>query len=355
MREVQSFILNLSFPRDFDTLSEWLESHGPHFNVNDILEKNNEMVWTAPRWAKAGDIVFFMHSKTSISSITRLRTEFRSNIDSYSKEERDLFEGGFNLAIKNYQEYGGKIFAIGKINDQPSYDYNEKEDMEHWKGRIYAPVSDIIVLQNPIDISAFNDSILVSRQSAITGIFGKEFDKLKEIIINKNVTNDYFEKSISTALPIKNINKTNWLNLTYKHRRGFFLESQFRSYYTDFLLKELSDNKVYAECLCKTDGKPDCRVDNVIFCNNKPLLVEIKLNINIEKDLPGQMTKYCNCDSIIIGGKNIINDGSIFENAIIIDTEKIYTFDNKTKSIEELIELDSLKNANDIKKLKSGL
>lgn len=348
MKEVQAFITNISFPKTLDEFLYFLEDDF-HFNVDDILNEKY-LEWSAPRWSKIGDIVFFMHSKTAISTITRLRTEFFKKRNEYTADQQDLFEKGIEHALDNYKKYGGKIYAIGRVIKPPIYDdFYTDETKLHWGSRIYAPISDVIILENPIDISEFNNFIFVSRQSAITGVFGKEYTQLKDIVMSKNKTKEYFEKSISSVLPIKDINASNWLQLSNEFRRCFFLESQFRSYYVDYLLDALSDNKVYKECPCKTDGKPDYFVDNVIFIESKPLLVEVKLNIENEKDLPGQMSQYCNCNKVIINNRIISINDCYHERAIIIDTSNIYLFDNKSKDIISLIELDKIKNDNDIK------
>ena len=354
MKDVQAFITNISFPKTMDEFLYFLEDNF-HFNVDDVLNEKY-LEWTAPRWCKINDIVFFMHSKTAISAITKLRTEYLNTKNNYTNEQQLLIENGLNHAIDNYKKYGGKIYAIGKVVNRTIYDNFYRDEIElHWRGRIYAPISDIIILKEPIDISEFNDFIFISRQSAITGVFGKEFEKLKEIILNKNKTKKYFEDSISTVLPIKEINRTNWMSISGKYRREFFLESQFRSYYTDYLLEKLTDKKVYKECPCKTKNKPDFFVDNIIIVNNKPILVEIKLNINNEKDLLGQMEKYCNCDSIIIGDKSFPMGEFINKYAIIIDTDGIYIFDNKQKNIKSVYNLDNLKEIDDMESIKENI
>ena len=354
MKEVQAFITNISFPKTMDEFLFFLEDNF-HSNVDDVI-KEEYLEWTAPRWSKIGDIVFFMHSKTAISTITKLRTEYLSNKYRYNNKRQELIEKGIEHAINNYKKYGGKIYAIGRIVKPTIYDNFYRDEVElHWRGRIYAPISDLIILDNPIDISEFNDFIFVSRQSAITGVFGKEFDKLKYLILSKNKTAKYFKDSISTALPIKEINKDNWISISSDYRRCFFLESQFRSYYTDYLLENLTDNKIYKECACKTKNRPDYFVDNVIFIKSKPILVEIKLNINNEKDLPSQMNKYCNCDNVLISGKNYKINDCINNCAVIIDTEAIYLFNNEKKIIKKFYELDNLKNVKDIKNMKTML
>ena len=354
MKAVQAFITNISFPKTIDEFLYFL-NHDFHFDVDDVLSKEY-LEWTAPRWCKIGDVVFFMHSKTAISIITKLRTEYLNNKDKYDEKQQALIGKGIEHAIDNYKKYGGKIFAIGRVVKPTEYgDYYGNEVELHWKGKIYAPIGDLVRLEKPIDISEFNDFIYVSRQSAITGVFGKEYDDLKEIIIGKNLTSEYFTESISTPLPIKDINNQNWINISAEYRRCFFLESQFRTYYVDYLLEILTDKKVYKECICRTKNTPDCYVDNVIFVENRPALVEVKLNINNEKDLPGQMDKYCNCESIIIGGKEYARNERITEKAVVIDTNAIYLFNNIEKNIGKIAALDIFKTIDEIKNFKNNL
>lgn len=360
MKEVQSFITNISFPKTLDELLYFLEDDF-HFNVDDILEYEY-VEWTAPRWCKIGDIVFFMHSKTAKSIITKLRTQYQKNKHLYTNNQCKLIEKGIEHALDNYKKYGGKIYAIGRVSNPSFYDSLSDDDIKfHWGSKIYAPINEIIVLKNPIHISEFNNYIYISRQSAITPVFGKEFLKLKELIISKNKTSEYFKNSISTVFPIREINKTNWLNISNDYRRSFFLEQQFRSYYTDYLLKLLSDNHVYRECACKTKNLPDCFIDNIIIFNKKYLKIEIKLNINIEKNLKQQMNKYCNCDKIILNKeinkfyKNNDFFKSYKEKALIIDTNNIYIFNNLNNHIIPIFKLDNLKTYNDIEIIKNKI
>lgn len=72
----------------------------------------------------------------------------------------------------------------------------------------------------------------------------------------------------------------------------------------NYLLRELSDIKtIYRECACYKDKGPASYVDNVILFNGKYLPVEIKLNIKAEKNIIGQVTKYCHLRKLILVNK----------------------------------------------------
>lgn len=358
---VQSFINNISFPKSLEELYWYATEHGS-YNVEDIL---NDVItiWTSPKWAKIGDIVFFMHAKTAKSTITKLRSQLLNEKENILPNKFDLLYDWINRGLDLYKQYGGKIFAIGRVIGAPEYISDDDDDYEdaslyHWGSKIYSEI-EIFILDNPIDISEFNDYIFISRQSGITPVFGKEYVKLKELIISKNSIPKYFIDSISTPLPLAKINVKNWISITEEYRRSFMLESQFRSYYVDYLLSAISDRKIiYKECRCIKNNCPDSFVDNVIFINGKYLPVEVKLSIKAEQDIKSQVKKYCNTDEIIIDSKSnrkIIPNQIFNNNVLIIDTESIYMFNAKDYEIGVLYSLNNLNNNHELKQIKKAL
>ena len=174
---VQAFISNISFPRTIEELRVFVEDVG-QFNVEEILTCS-ETEWTVPKWAVKGDIVLFFHAKTAIQRIRHLKII----LESYQKDyDYDILMKGLERSERLYKQYGGKIFAIGRILDKPYYDYREGDEVYHWKTRIYALINDIETLQNPVDINEFSNFIRISRQSAITPVLGEDFIKLRNII-----------------------------------------------------------------------------------------------------------------------------------------------------------------------------
>ena len=349
---VQSFICNFTFDSCLEELIETVKED--HFLAEEILgHTDNE--WTIPKWAKKDDIVLFMFAKTANQRITRLRTYYNNNKNLYSKNEQKMIEYGINHGLELYKKYGGKIIAIGKVAGTPFYDeaYN---DNQHWKGRISAAISNVHPLENPIDISEFNNFILVSRQSSITGVFGNDFDRLKEIIVSKNKCPHYFLESVSTPLPLREINENNWLNLSNLYRRQFFLEKQFRTFYVDYFLKQLSDDKkIYMECRCRKNNCTDTFVDNVIKYHDRYLCIEVKLNKDEEKNIIGQLEQYCNCDAIDL--KQKINKDIRFYNysVLLIDTLSLYVYNSNKQSLSKIIYLDDISNNSDIEKIREDL
>ena len=199
-----------------------------------------------------------------------------------------------------YDLYGGKIFAVSRVIGAPFY-VKEESEILHWRGRIYAEIGDIHILENPIDISAFSDFIMLSRQSAITAVLGENFEMLKRTISATNKVPSYFRESKANPVPLNTINDKNWLKLTQVYRRSFFLEIQFRKFYVDYMLREIADKKkIFSECACYKKKKLVGYADNCIWFNGKLCFVEAKLNLDTERNIIEQLTKYSDVESTVL-------------------------------------------------------
>ena len=359
---VQAFIDNISFPTSLEELTYFLKNDGL-YNMEMILDYDADG-WTVPRWCKIGDIVFFMHTKTSaINNIKKLSKILEAEKEKYSEEKYQQFQEWLERGKKIYEQYGGKIFAIGLVVGEPEvHDIVEENNFDkyHWKNLIYADIEIIWLLENPVDISEFRDFIQIAMQTAITPVFGDSFEKLKTLIIAKNPdAPEYFREAEAIPMPLAKINKDNWLTVANLYRREFFLEIQFRKFYVDYFLSVLGDNKTFfTECRCQRADISDSFVDNIIAFNKKYLPVEVKLNIENEQDLNAQLQKYCNDDTVYSkhdNGKILPNEKFYKNNVLVFDTENIYLYDNRDDSLSELINLDEIKTESDIKKFRENL
>ena len=88
-----------------------------------------------------------------------MKTQLLSNRSRYSNDAFWIMMNALIRAKKIYEMYGGKIFAIGRINGTPIYDPADTEQ-QHWKSKIYAPIDNIFLLEKPIDISEFHTEIM---------------------------------------------------------------------------------------------------------------------------------------------------------------------------------------------------
>jgi hypothetical protein len=351
MMNVQALINNISFPKTIGELEFFVKEEG-YFDVEAIFLFPT-VEWTMPKWAIKNDIVFFFHAKTAIQTIRRLESELKKNKEQYDYET--LLEG-LKHARDLYDLYGGKIFAIGRVLDSPFYDDGEWQDVLHWRGKIYAEIGDIHILQNPVDIAEFSNFIMVSRQSAITSVVGEDFERLKNVISAKNELPTYVVESKATPLPLNKINGDNWMELTQEYRRMFFLEIQFRKFYVDYLLKEIADKKkIFSECECYKDNRAVGRVDNCIWLNGKLCFVEVKLNFDAERDFVGQLMKYSYVEMALMDKEKRYADCIEQEHIIVIDTREIGVFDARSKQVSIITALDRLKSRANLTTLRNKI
>ena len=340
---VQAIINNISFPKSLDELRHFAYNVG-HYDVEDILH-NGDTEWSMPKWAVPNDIVFFFHAKTAINTIRRL--EIQAERD--NPVDRDSLLYWLQKARNLYDKCGGKIFAIGRVLHRPFYDDLADADGLHWSGKIFAAIGDIYVLENPVDISEFSDFIYLSRQSAITAVLGSDFERLKEIMLRNNSLPDYVRKSHATPMPLKDINPQNWLAVTRSYRRSFFLEAQFRRYYVDYFLKSVADTKrIFSECNCYRGGLRTGIADNCIRIDGRLCIVEVKLNVSAESKIEIQLEKYCYLDEISLLKDRVPADRLISDRIMVIDTEKLYFYEAENDSLCEMLELDDLKETEDL-------
>lgn len=355
---VQAFIDNISFPKSLDELEDYIYNAG-HYDIESLLVAS-ATEWTAPRWAKAGDIVFFMHAKYARSTITRLRTELHNSKRKYSKRRYDNLSSWIDRGLKLHAQYGGKIFAIARVSGAPSYETivnGNPDDLYHWKSRVYAKMDRIVLLEQPIALDDFSSFIRVSRQGAITPVFGGAFEQLRAIIGKRNRIPRYLSESISSPIPLQKITEKNWIELPGEYRRRFILESQFRSYYVDYLLRSIKDRRtrVYSECRCKKTGIPDSFVDNVITIDKKYLPVEVKLSVSSEANIKGQVQKYSYDDKIICGERVMLPEMVYGNRVLIVDSDDVYMYDADSDKVNEIFCLDELKDTRQLDYLRSEI
>ncbi|MBQ8163187.1 MAG: hypothetical protein IJZ93_02310 [Clostridia bacterium] len=346
---INAHINNISFPKTIEELEHFIYERGS-YNVEDVINECSigYTIWTVPRNSAIGDIVLYFHAKTAIQWIRKLETATQ-NLDE-SKHDKNLLTEWLTKARGLYSLYGGKIFAIGRIKSRPELE--EEEQNIHWSGRVYAKVGDLVLLQNPIDINEFNSFITVSRQSAITPLPSNEYQKLKNIIVTKNDNlPEYYLDSKIGDYNLSKINATNFLQITKEYRTRFLLETNFRSYYVNYLLHNICGKNFYKECQCHTSKNPLARVDNIFQYNGKLYMLEVKLNINLEKNLIEQLKQYINAEYVYLTNeKNCKIYDFEKEYIFVIDTLAIYKYSVKSNQLTKLLSLDEFKTLSDIQK-----
>lgn len=353
---VQSFISNMSTATSIEELLYFED-----FSLPENILSGTENEWTSPKWAKAGDIVFFMHSKTARSTITRLRTEIVNNRNEFESSEYDRLLKYIEHALEVHDKYGGKIFAIGRISGGTEMITSEDiaETVFHWKSRTYYAIDNIVKLHTPVDISEFNSFIQVSRGSAITPLYDEEFIQLRNLILEHNTLPAYITDCVAKPIPLRLINKNNWISVANDYRRCFILEKQFRKFYVDYLISYIGDKKsFYTECRCQRDDINDSFMDYVMLFDKKYLPVEVKLSVSAEPNILSQVRKYVHNTRIYLthDRKRVINESDMHSTKVlIIDTDKIYVYDSLDDKISVVFTLDQIQSKDDLEELRKLL
>lgn len=358
MKNIQSFIANISAPKTFEQLQYHMKDYGGYVIERVIEDPDGPGNWTAPRWAKIGDIVFFMHTVSAGQYLKSIRRKITLQKESYSKEDFDEAMKFLQRGLDLHSRYGGKIFAVSRVIGEPEY-YDDEESY-YWHSHIYADIGDMILLDSPVDYSEFKSFLPVARQTSITPVIGQNFDILRDLIISHgNILPDYVLDAEAAPLPLSAVNSENWLELCYDYRRRFFLEEQFRKFYADYLLRALSDDgRFYSECRVRKNGAADSFVDNVILFDGKYIPVEVKLNVSNEANLTAQLERYCDFDALFKNrrAKNSFPHEKLHSRKIIvIDTENLFIFSCPDKNLTPALQLDSLKRITDLFSAKQEL
>ncbi len=378
MKNVQAYINNINVPTTIDEVQYYI-SINKTFGAGTLLncfdedsdeEDGNWTEWTVPQWTLPGDVVFFFHAVKAIDNINRLETEL-SQLTGKVKYREKIVER-LKHAREIYNKYGGTIFAIGQVTDRPYVDADHDDDDEetkkgrkefykhvHWSGRIYAEINDLVLLENPIPLSDFKDFFQLEKRTSISPIFGESFDRLRVLITERNPIPDYLKDAISSPMPLKKFNKDNFIEIGKQYRRSFFLEKQYRSFYVNYLLQYLGDvKKFYKECRCVKKGKHSGDVDNVIRVSGRYLCVEVKLNIETEKDLERQLRKYSHVDKMVLDKKNnkkVKKEDIIQKYVLVIDTNMVFLYDADQNTFCDLLCLDDVETTEDLSMLKNKI
>ena len=90
IEDVQAYISCVSLPSTIDELMD-LAERDELFPVEIVLnaEDYEYLEWTAPRWARKGDIVLFYFSKTANVKLSNLRRELREDTFYNSSQKKN--------------------------------------------------------------------------------------------------------------------------------------------------------------------------------------------------------------------------------------------------------------------------
>lgn len=348
---VQAYILNLSAPSSLYELEDLRR-----LDMEEAIDCTGG-AWTAPRWAKAGDIIFYTHAKTAIAKISSTHTALKEEREYYTKEAYEELEDLIKRERKLYSQYAGTIFAVGRLSGAPRLIPREElAEGLHYATRIMAEIDDMVAFSEPVKVDDCSDFLHIAMTSGITQVDGDIFESLKDKISEKNEIPSYLKNATASTMPLTKINETNWMTLPGEYRRAFMYEAQFRHYYVDYLLRALSgQKKIFRECRCKKSCIGNSYIDNVIVFDGKYLPVEVKLSIRIEQNLKRQVRKYCYDDFIVLdekSGRTADQNATYNNRVLIVDTYSVYMYNYENDEIIEILSLDKLDDIAAVQQLK---
>ena len=345
-KNVQAIICNTNFPNSVDLFIDRMNKE-KILSICTIEDKSQTGIWTLPKWMKKDDIVFFYYAQNAKYNINKIEKELIEKKLMCSKYKKQI-----DKARELYEKYGGKIYGIAQVKSTPFY--TEGRAVPESKLRYLADIKKYHLLKNPIDKSSFDKKIQIKRQGAFTTVGSEEY-KLLFNLLDEN-TKDRFADYNICPFPYSKTTLKNYLSLNQKYNRNYQDEASFRSYFVDYLLKDLSDDRVlFSECRCRKDGKTNY-IDNVIKVNGIYIPVEVKLNINAERDICSQVSKYCKVDDVWTSESIDLKKKYHNNKCMIIDnTNGIYLFDSSLrgdKKIRILVDIEDINSKSIISRIK---
>lgn len=171
-----SFITNFQAPQNLQELKN-IQERGNGSNLDLLLsEYKTETDWTVPSDATIGMIVFFMCAKSAIDyrHLAGVRKQARESGDtsliSLAEEQ-----------YASYAKYAGKIMIVGRMHADP---YKRSDDATYpgWGAKI----RNMILLDNPVDISEFKTIVKISNTNAITKLNESQYQHLIRLVERRN-------------------------------------------------------------------------------------------------------------------------------------------------------------------------
>lgn len=295
MIPVQSCITTVSFPKCWEDFSMMIDKNERPITDLDLLlfwKEEDENNWTAARWMKPGDIIFFYHAAKA-----RIYTKARL------KEARNGHTSDKNIiavlekACENALVYGGTIFGCAEIISEA---WQSIQDDGHFRSTWFADIGKFHLFPNPIPSDIFTRFFKI-HQNTITPLNSSQFLGLKELICRTNQSPSYLDKAIATSKTFAEISKSNWQSISCSPEIRFRDESELREYFLDYLLNEIKDNDspLLMECECWRDGASTGFADYMVQINNRWIPLEAKLNSAPDAKTLSQISKYQNIDYFV--------------------------------------------------------
>lgn len=170
------FVANFQSPYELDEL-EWCLREGSPTNLGCLFEPMQGEplgMWTVPKWAKAGDRVFFMCGASTKQHMAHVCKQAKESGDekliALANAERD-----------QYKRYAATILALGRVAAAPVPPRNGGSQALWW-----APIRDFVFLHNPVAPEQWKPVFKVSRTGSITKLSDEESASLEALARSMN-------------------------------------------------------------------------------------------------------------------------------------------------------------------------
>ena len=310
-RWVQSSVTSVSFPKTLEDLRnmglKWQRLIGKDWitDMEVLLDfpPNSNIPWIAPNWLTEGDILFFYHTKTAKTAISKLLKSASGIVAGYGPKAsspssaRDMtgLAEVLRRSAKIAGAYSGAIFGFAEVSGRPQRMHDE---YKHFKGTIYAPLGKVYIFNQPLRSEDFTDVLKIG-QNTTTPVFGSEFEEIKKRLAERNSLPAAMKTAKSGGLGFRDVNAGNWPEISCRKDARFIDEAQIRKYLLDYILHELRDRgaPVLEECTCTRDGQMTGFADYFVKLNGRWTPIEAKLNILAEEHIIDQVAKYIHIDT----------------------------------------------------------
>lgn len=337
---VQCWISNIAFPTSPEELLMILNTGDGWYDTEIIAHERTGIKWTVPRWARRGDIMFFLHSTGAISKIRVLSTRIEQERARFSESDYTRMTEAIERGKDIHKRIGGRIFAAARVASPPSREITDP--IHHWRSSVYATIADTRAFPVPLHTHDLKDGVSLCRTGAVTPLYDTQFDLVRTLLARENKLPGYITECEADPFAFGRVTMENWLTVGKKLRARITLEDQFRACYVNYLLRSLSAG-VYRECRCKKAGIPDSFVDYVVRIGGKYLPVEVKLRAELSV-IREQLWKYCFDESIELNdhGKTIGPKQIWSGQALLIDVDAVRLYDGTRDTFSTVYYLDDL-------------
>ena len=281
------YIARFSLPRSLDELDMMLESDG-RTDLQVLLDEE-DVAWQMPRSCFTGDVVFFQLGNKAPAQLRHLKRSAQIESDQELVDELTGMETTIDRCA-------GSLVAVGRVGGRPFEDAFDS-GRRHFRGRIFAPVTDIAAFRSPVRVVGDSPLTELSAFAPAGPVTHRMFDSddayqqtLQAVEAQGNAVPAWAGRSLEV---IAGDDPVVLLGRARDPGAGFFNEAHLRLHLAGPICAALSDEgRVRSEVRVNKLGRNPGIADYMIWLDGTPVPVEAKLNVTAEHDFLGQVEKY---------------------------------------------------------------